>query len=131
MRDAMYRRRMVAEEVDGARLRLPKLRMEFVKFESELKEVFQFPEFERGKNDQWIGIQQIQQLVQELSGLTRVFVKGFMRELLVKKQLHSTLTRIDNLGHQLAATLKWLRNEKEKIGGEAEGLTRWKEELLK
>ncbi|MCB0630187.1 MAG: hypothetical protein R2824_11860 [Saprospiraceae bacterium] len=131
MRNAMYRRRMIVEEVDGARLRLPKLRIEFVKFESELKEVFQFPEFKHWEHDQWGGLQRIQQLVQELSGLTQVFVQGFMRDLMVQKQLHNTLTLIDNLGHQITATLKRLDLERIRISEELSELEKKKQELLR
>lgn len=130
LHDRPYRSRKIAEEVDGARLRLPKLRMEFTKFESELKEIFQFPEFERWKQDQWSGLQQIHQLVEDLSGLTRRFVKGFMRELLVQKQLHDTLTLIDNLGHRLASTLKWLGTEQERLRTELAEWERQKRDLL-
>jgi hypothetical protein len=130
MRDRLYRRRMIAEEVDGARLRLPKLRMEFVKFESEVKELFQFPEFEQWKHDHWAGILQIKQLVQDLTTLTQSFVKGIFQDMAIQRQLHSTLTLIDNLGHQIAASLKWLRLELDRIKEELAGLENEKRQLL-
>ena len=88
------------------------------------------PEFEKWKHDQREGIRHIQKLMQELSDLTRSFMLGFLRELLLQTQLHNTSAVADNLHHRLVTTVKWLRLEKEKIPRELHELDLKKKDLL-
>jgi hypothetical protein len=130
MRDINHRLRMIAEEIDEARLKLPKLRMEFVKFEQEIKEVFQYPEFESWKQDQYGGLQQIQALVQDLNNFTQDFLRGFAYHRNLPHQLHRTHTIADNLLHQTKTSVKWLRLEQQKAQKECRRLQQEKLKLL-
>ena len=130
MRETHYRLRMIAEEVDEARLSLPKLRIEFVKFDQEIKEVFQFPELEGWQHDQYTGLQQIQQLVQDLSKFTQDFVHGFAYHRDLPLQLHQTHTLANHLRHQTEISVKWLRLEQSRAQQECLRLQQLKQELL-
>lgn len=130
LRDANHSLRMIVQEVDEARLRLPKLRLEFVKFEQELKEVFQYPELEDWEHNQWQGLRQVQQLVQELGGFTQHLIDGRTNSLSLPHQLHRTHTLADNLRHQTETSVKWLQLEREKAGNQIRHLQEKKRELL-
>jgi DNA-binding transcriptional regulator/RsmH inhibitor MraZ len=130
MRETHYRLRMIAEEVDEARLSLPKLRMEFVKFDQEITEVFQFSELEAWQHDQYAGLKQVQQLVQELSKFTQDFVSGFTYHRDLPLQLHQTHTLANHLRHQTETSVKWLRLEQSKAQKEYFRLQQVKQELL-
>lgn len=130
MREINYRLRMIAEEVDEARLRIPKLRMEFVKFEEEIKQVFQYPELESWQHDQYDGLRQIQQLAQDLSHFTQDFLGGFTYHRDLPHQLHLTHTLADNLERQTESSVKWLRLEKMQAQREIQQLQQVKRELL-
>lgn len=130
MREINYRLRMITEEVDEARLRIPKLRMEFVKFEEEIKQVFQYPELEGWQHDQYDGLRQIQQLAKDLSHFTKDFLHGFTYHRDLPHQLHLTHTLANNLQHQTETSVKWLRLEKRKAQEETQRLEQMKKELL-
>lgn len=130
MREINYRLRMITEEVDEARLRLPKLRIEFVKFEQEIKEVFEYPELESWQHNPYNGLQQVQQLVRDLGHFTQDFVRGLTYHRNLPHQLHQTHTLADNLRHQTESSVKWLRLEQAKVRKQSLELKQQKNELL-
>ncbi|PHN07443.1 hypothetical protein [Flavilitoribacter nigricans] len=129
MREVDYRLRMIAEEVDEARLRLPKLRLEFMKFDQEIKEVYQFPEV-RNLEQQNPGLEQVQQLAQELSGFIRQITRGFSYHRGLPIQLHQIHTLSNHLRNQMETSVKWLRLEQQRTQRESLRLEEQKRELL-
>lgn len=130
MRELNYRLRMITEEVDEARLRLPKLRMEFVKFEQEIKEVFQYPELKSWQHNHYGGLQQVQKLVADLSHFIQDFLRGLTYHRDLPHQLHQTHTLANQLLHQTETSVKWLHLEKERTQREILRLEQAKKQLL-
>lgn len=111
MRDPGYCNQMIAKEVDEARLRLLKLRLEFVKFEKEIEEIFQYPEFEDWREDQLNELRQVQLLIKKLFHFTKDFLRELTLILDLPLQLHQSHILSDEIRRQVAASVKWLRLE--------------------
>ena len=131
LRDHGYRMRMLTEEIDQARIRLPKLRMEFIKFEEEINEVFQFPELEAWDHDQQDGLRKLKRLINDLSNFTRSFLRGLIRDWILQQQLHKSHTLTNQLKHQAETNIKWLRLEQDKVKQEISRLENERRHMLR
>lgn len=102
---------IISQEIDLARLRLPKLRLEYSKFEQELKEVLSFSELDGRPHNEWDGLRQIQEMVHQLSQFTQILLQGLVRMITLPTQLHQTHTLTDNLRYQTDNNIRWLQLE--------------------